>query len=81
MRVSEHSGRSYRTGRMLSSPPFSSIGEHRFVCETSVANSNFKIFDHASLDFKLRILESLYIHERKPKLNDMSSAVPLLVIK
>ena len=65
---------------MLSSPPFSSI-EHRFACETSVANSNFKILDHASSDFKLRILESLYMYKRKPKLNDISYAMPFLVIK
>ena len=58
-----------------------SMREHRFIFETSVANSNFKILDHASSNFKLRILESLYIYKRKPKLNYMSSAMPLLVIK
>ena len=66
---------------MLSSPPFSSIGEHQFVCETIVANSNFKSLDHASSDFKLRIMESLYMYSEKPKLNYVSSAMPLLVIK
>ena len=40
-----------------------------------------QILDHASSDFKLRILESLYIYKKKPKLNYMSSAMPLLVIK
>ena len=72
LRVSKHSGKSYCEGRMLSSPPFSLIGEHWLAGETSVVNSNFKILDHASSDFKLRILESLYTYKRKPKLNDMS---------
>ena len=40
-----------------------------------------KVSDHASSDLKLRILESLYMYKRKPKLNDISSAMPLLVIK
>ena len=31
-----------------------------------------KKLDHVSSDFKLRILESLYIHKRKPKLNHVS---------
>ena len=61
MQVSEHSGRS------LSNPPFSSVGEHQFVCETSAANSSFKILDHAFSDFKLRILEPLYICKENPK--------------
>ena len=65
MPVSENSGRSYSTGRMLSNPPFSSIEEHRFVCKMGVANSNFKIVDQALSDFKLRILESLYSIQKK----------------
>ena len=40
-----------------------------------------KIVDHASSDFKLRFLESLYMYKKKPKLNDISSAMSLLLIK
>ena len=54
-------------------------GNYRFVSETCVANS--KVLVHASPDFMLRILECLYIYKKKLKLNDMSSVMPMLVIK
>ena len=51
--------------RMLSNLPFSSIEEHRFVCDSSVANSNFLILGHASSDLNLTILKLLYISKGK----------------
>ena len=80
MRVSEHQGKSFRTGIDLSKPN-SPIFDHKFECNTKVDISEFKILDHASSIYKLRILESLYIHKEKPKLNDNESAVPLLIVR
>ena len=66
MRVSEHQGKSFRTGIDLCKRANSPIFDHKFNCNTKVDLSEFKILDHASSDFKLRILESLYIHKEKP---------------
>ena len=80
MRVAEHAGKSFRTNNPLSNPPNSSIRDHCDICNSSIAISRFKILN--SLDSKnhLLILESLHIKSGKPKLNDASSAVPLLLI-
>ena len=78
MRMSEHQGKSYRTGNYVNKTN-SSIFDHKFSCDTQIDTNNFKILDHASSEFRLRILESLYIHKERPQLNDMQSAMPLLV--
>ena len=39
------------------------------------------IIDSASNELDLRILESIYIHDRKPILNDKESAFNLQIIK
>ena len=79
MRMSEHQGKSYRTGNLIQKPN-SSIFDHKFSCDTQIKENDFKILDYCSSEFRLRILESLYIHKEKPPLNDMQSAIPLLVI-
>ena len=80
MRMSEHQGKSYRTGNYVNKTN-SSIFDHKFSCDTQIDTHNFKILDHASSEFRLRILESLYIHKERPQLNDMQSAMPLLVVQ
>ena len=79
MRMSEHQGKSYRTGNNLQNTN-SSIFDHKFSCDTQINSDNFKILDYSSSEFRLRILESLYIHKERPQLNDMQSALPLLVV-
>ena len=78
MRMSEHQGKSYRTGNFIQNPN-SSIFDHKFSCDTQISSNDFKILDYSSSEFRLRILESLYIHKEKPNLNDMQSAMPLLI--
>ena len=78
MRMSEHQGKSYRTGNFIQNPN-SSIFDHKFSCDTQISTNDFKILDYNSSEFRLRILESLYIHKEKPRLNDMQSAMPLLI--
>ena len=80
MRMSEHQGKSYRTGNYVHTTN-SSIFDHKLSCDTQIEANNFKILDHSSSEFRLRILESLYIHKERPQLNDMQSAMPLLVIQ
>ena len=80
MRMSEHQGKSYRTGKYVQNTN-SSIFDHKFSCDTQINSNNFKILDHASTEFRLRILESLHIHKERPPLNDMQSAMPLLIVK
>ena len=81
MRVAEHAGRSYRTNRILASPPHSSIRAHCVdSCEQPITLGNFNILDTKSNSFDLRILESLYIHRLRPELNDMQSSYPLKIV-
>ena len=77
--MSEHQGKSYRTGNAIQNPN-SSIFDHKFSCDTQINTNDFSILDYSSSEFRLRILESLYIHKEKPKLNDMQSAMPLLIV-
>ena len=78
-RVCEHKGISDRTGRMLTSPTHSSIRQHSHSCDTPFSIDNFKIIDSDITG--LRILESLYIHKKKPKLNGNCSSYPLCVVR
>ena len=80
MRMSEHQGKSFRTGNLVQKTN-SSIFDHKFSCDTQINSDNFKILDYSSSEFRLRILESLYIHKERPQLNDMQSAMPLLVVQ
>ena len=79
--MAEHVGRSYRTKRMLGTPPQSSIREHAFLCDSRIDISIFKIVSTASNVLDLRILESLHISKNQPILNDTRSSFPLKIIK
>ena len=64
------------------SPKHSAIRSHtEQVCIAAVSNAAFSIVDSASNELDLRILESIYIHDRKPILNDKESAFNLQIIK
>ena len=77
MRISEHRGRSYRTGKLLTSPPHSAIRDHAIGTSHTIHDSNFKILDSEKNENYLRILESLYIGKCKPNLNNMKSSFAL----
>ena len=80
-RAQQHAGRSFRTNSLLSSPVESSIRNHcHNECKINFSIDNFEIIDRESSDFKLRLLESLHINKIKPKLNNMMSAAPLLIV-
>jgi hypothetical protein len=79
-RVSEHSGRSFRTGTVLSAPPFSAIREHSEKCNSSVLANQFSILSKAKCYPDVRILESLFIFKLKPVLNNSLSSFPLAIV-
>ena len=80
-RISEHKGVSYRTGARLSQPSHSTVRAHSEQCDVRIRDDHFKILDTLpSSNIVLRILESLYIFHKQPKLNDMCSAFPLHII-
>ena len=79
MRISEHRGRSFRTGRLLATPGHSAIREHALKCCKTITEDDFKIIGQEVGQTNLRILESMLIHQRKPNLNNMQSAFPLRI--
>ena len=81
MRICEHQGRSFRTGKALMQPAISSIREHSEICGNDFSESNFKILNASKRTLELRILESMYIDKLQPELNDSHSAAPLYIVK
>ena len=79
-RVAEHAGCSARSGNPLSQPLYSSIRNHCNKCTCSISIDKFKILGSTSNDFDLKILESLFIHKKRPQLNDQQSSLPLLIV-
>ena len=79
-RVTEHAGRSYRTGVRLAHPRHSAVREHSEGCDVGVVLDNFSIVNSTSSLLDLRILESLYIFRHKPKLNNTLSCFPLEIV-
>ena len=82
MRISEHRGRSYRTNLLLKTPQASSIREHALKCKQGISDDEFSILaQEGSSEINLRILESLFIMQGRPSLNDMQSAYPLNIAR
>jgi hypothetical protein len=79
VRIAQHRGVSFRSGRPLMQPSHSSVRLHSEQCGTPIAENNFEIFRNASSDLDLKFLESLHIAKDKPVLNSMNSSFPLQV--
>ena len=80
VRIDSHKGVSYRTGSKLSKPEMSAIRSHCHQCRRIVENSDFKILAQAQNSSCLFILESLYIKQLKPPLNNSTTSVPLNIV-
>ena len=78
-RVSDHFGRSARTGNLLARPSQSAIRDHVEVCGSSRSVSNFKVLRTFGNNILLRIFESIEILTRNPSLNQDGSSYPLLL--
>ena len=79
-RVAQHSGRSFRTNRLLTTPPHSNIRDHTFNCHSPITLENFTILNSCKSETDLHILESLYIYKTNPVLNSSQSAHPLNIV-
>ena len=77
VRIDSHRGVSHRTGDNLKTKDFSAIRSHCFKCKHIMNYSNFKILAQAQKGSSLTILESLYIKQLSPKLNNTTSSVTL----
>ena len=80
MRIAEHRGRSFRTGKLLANPGHSAIREHALKCRQTISEDDFTILGQEGAQTHLRILESIFIHQLKPGLNNMQSAFPLRIV-
>jgi len=80
VRVSEHAGRSHRTGSRLTSPPASNIRDHAEVCGSPITLQQFSILSQSNNNLDIRILESLYIYKQSPTINSQQSAHPLYLV-
>ena len=79
IRMSQHKGRSFRTGQLLASPEFSNIRNHAFETDHPILDDNIKILDTCD-PFDLRLLESIYIHKKNPSLKDQNSSTELSIL-
>ena len=79
--MSEHKGVSPRTGARRTSPSHSAVRHHaEITCGAAVSIESFIILDMTRDDkVGLRILESFYIFNRKPNLNDANSSFSLSI--
>ena len=78
MRIADHRGRSFRTGKLIHSPK-SSIREHSLKCSKFISENDFVVLGQEKQEVYLRMLESLFILKHRPLLNEMQSAYPLKI--
>ena len=77
-RVSEHLGISPRTGAPLLNTK-SKIFQHKFDTGHPINKSDFKII-HSCNSFNLKTIESIFIHNKQPDLNEQFSSEPLYIL-
>ena len=77
VRIDSHKGVSYRTGCDLAKKEFSAIRNHALKCKHTIKYSDFKILSQSPNSYSLPFLESLYIKQLSPNLNNSTSSVPL----
>jgi len=76
-RISEHKGKSFRTGLPLSKPSFSAIREHSQLHSHPFSTTDFSILSSHSSRLDLITSESLLIQKMQPELNNLTTATPL----
>ena len=84
-RATEHMGVSARTGKKLSTPPFSAIRDHVFQnnsqsnlsrgSECSVSVGDFRVLARAKYDSDLPLVEGILISEKMPGLNRKAEGI------
>ena len=79
VRIDSHMGVSHRTGSILSCKENSAIRCHTVSCRIPIQYTHFKILSQTTNSFSLPFLESLFIKQLSPTLNNQTSSVPLHV--
>ncbi len=83
IRIHEHLGRSFYTGKVLSCPSFSAVRDHAASTGHMFSASNFSVISRSSSDVELTVREALLIHKDRPVLNtlgvQLSSDISLFV--
>ena len=77
VRIDSHRGVSHRTGCTLKTKEHSAIRSHCNSCKHIISYSDFKIIAQTSNSQHLPILESLYIKQLVPELNNQTTSIPL----
>ena len=77
-RIFQHLGRSIRTNRQLTNPPFSAIREHSEEKHHPINKDSFSVLSSRSSEMELDIVETLYILKDKPSLCNYERSVNLL---
>ena len=81
VRACEHMGISFRTKHPVAKPSQSANRDHFEQCgHCDITVNKFKILGSAREVIDMRILESIFIFKRRPLLNNMQSAFPLLIL-
>ena len=78
VRIFEHLGRSIRTNRPLSKPPFSAIRNHSHTCDHPINKESFSVLSTHSSSMELLVAEKLFITRDKPNLNTQEGTYDLL---
>ena len=68
-RVSKHAGRSPLTGKLVKGQSSTTVRDHMLTCDTVVCDDNFEILGRDSVDYYLKIKESIFIKLEEPGLN------------
>ena len=77
VRIDCHKGVSYRTGLDLNKKEFSAIRNHAASCKYHIRYQEFKILSQSQNSSHLPFLESLFIKQLSPNLNNSISSVHL----
>ena len=76
-RVSEHAGLSPLTGKFVKGQCSTTVRDHMLTCDTVVCDDNFEILGRDSVDYYLKIKESIFIKLEEPSLNIQGKSIPL----
>ena len=79
IRICEHRGISFRTGKQLNVKPFSDIRNHHLEKHNNeVKFENFEILDKVSSKFSLNTLETLYQKCLKPNIGTQEQSTSII---